>query len=241
LCFFAENKFMDFAAVLFDMDGVVIDTHESVVSYWNNLAQLHGVELTEHIYEQQIYGTPAAYTLEKVFTTLTADQRQAVLDDIVIYERQLSYTEIDGVTAFLRVLKLQGIPTALVTSAMPHKVTDVFRQLGLEDLFSALVTADDIPRGKPYPDCYLQAARHLGKSPDRCIVFEDAISGVKAAVSAGTTCIGVRPSSIAAPLLQNGARHVIPNFTDVRTEMGGELGSVRLRLNEDFSLRVSVG
>lgn len=79
------------------------------------------------------------------------------------YESRLTYTEVKGVTAFLRALKQHHVQTALVTSAEPRKVRHVVDQLGLDGLFSAIVTSDDVKKGKPDPQCYLLAAQRLTK------------------------------------------------------------------------------
>ncbi len=120
---------MAFTAFLFDMDGVVIDTHHSVTAFWEDLARQHQVQLTEAIFAQHIYGTPAMHTLAKCFPHLSADEYKAVLESLTRYESQLTYTEVKGVTAFLRALKQHHIQTALVTSAEPRKVQNVVDQL----------------------------------------------------------------------------------------------------------------
>lgn len=224
---------MIFSAVLFDMDGVVVDTQHSVSEFWFRLAAQHQVELTPALFDQHIYGVPALHTLKTVFTTLTPDEVEAVLADLADYEAKLAYSEIKGVTQFLRNLKQHHIPTALVTSAQPPKVRDVVDQLGLDGLFTAYVTASDIQKGKPAPDCYLLGAQRLGIAPENCVVFEDAINGVKAAVAAGTYCVGIRTENGAA-LTASGAQLVIPDFTQARLE--NSENALFLRLGSDHTL-----
>ena len=223
---------MRYSAVLFDMDGVVIDTHHSVTAFWNDLANQHQVQLADEIFAQHIYGTPAMHTLATCFPQLSPVECQAVLESLTRYENQLAYTEVPGVIGFIRSLRQNNIQTALVTSAEPRKVQNVLNQLGLHDLFSATVTSNDVKKGKPDPQCYLLGASHLKKSPEQCIVFEDAISGVKAAVAAGTTCIGIQQAAYAAPLFQVGARYVAPDFTVI---------SLDASHTEDDSLHLRIG
>ncbi len=229
---------MSFSAILFDMDGVVIDTHHSVTAFWEDLARQHQVELTEKIFAQHIYGTPATHTLAKCFPHLSADEHKAVLENLTLYESQLTYTEVKGITAFLRALKQYHIDTALVTSAEPRKVRNVMDQLGLDGLFSTVVTADDVKIGKPAPQCYLLAAQCLKQTPDQCIVFEDAISGVKAGVAAGMLCIGVQQNAGALALLDVGAKYVVPDFRDMHLEaVETPTGKhVNLRVGAELSL-----
>ncbi|MBI1282277.1 MAG: HAD-IA family hydrolase [Anaerolineaceae bacterium] len=211
---------MSFSALLFDMDGVVIDTHHSVTVFWEALARQYHIELTEDIFAQHIYGTPAVHTLSKCFSHLSTDEHKTVLESLARYESQLVYREVKGITRFLRALNQHQILTALVTSAEPRKVRNVVDQLGLEGLFSTIVTADDVKIGKPDPQCYLLAAQRLNKTPDQCVVFEDAVSGVKAGVAAGMLCIGIQSSAGGASLLAAvGAKYVVPDFSAIRLEL----------------------
>jgi sugar-phosphatase len=107
----------------------------------------------------------------------------------------------------------------MVTSGDRWKVEVVVNQLGLAPLFAAQVTINDVQRGKPAPDPYLLAAQRLGQAPERCLVFEDAVSGVKAAVAAGATCIGVQASAgLSSALHQAGAYCTIADFTMVNLQ-----------------------
>jgi HAD superfamily hydrolase (TIGR01509 family) len=231
---------MTYEAILFDMDGVVIDTHAAVTDFWQQFARQHNVQLTAAIFDQYIYGSPAIDTLDHVFPHLSADERESVIQRLLDYETNQAYTEVPGVTALLRDLKRRAVPTALVTSGARWKVDEVVRQLGLEGLFTAEVTADDIRQGKPHPECYLLAAHRLHQAAERCIVFEDSINGAKAAVASGALCIGVRPAHSAAALLQVGARYVVRNFAETRVEAASP-NRLELRLDAECSLLLSPG
>lgn len=225
---------MNYQAVLFDMDGVIVDTRQSVSDFWQELAAAHQILLTQSDFDQHIHGCPATYTLDILFPQLSAQERRTALTRLASYEASLSYTEVPGAVALLHDLQHHHIPTALVTSAEQRKVDEVVRQLGLRGLFTAQVTAGDIQHGKPNPECYLQAARYLQQPPVACIVFEDAINGVKAAVAAGTLCIGVQPLDMASALLQAGAHDMVPDFTLVRLlvpEANETSASTSLRLH----------
>ncbi len=138
-----------FRAVLFDMDGVVIDTRQSIMDFWHAVAAEQGVLLTTDDFDRNIHGVPPAHTLKALFPDLPPVPDAAFLDRITRYELGLRYTEIAGVTLLLQSLKAAGVHTALVTSGMGWKVDEVVRQLALEGLFDVIVTAADIQRGKP--------------------------------------------------------------------------------------------
>lgn len=226
-------------AVLFDMDGVVVDTDRSVVEFWESVAAEQGITLTEDDYARHVYGVTATGTLRALFPGITPDQDVAFAERVARYERGLKYVEVAGVGRLLRSLKAEGIPTALVTSGMGEKVAEVVRQLDLGGLFDAVVTAADVERGKPDPACYLAAAAKLGVAPARCLAFEDALSGARSALAAGTLCVGVQSGRLAELLRAEGVRHVIPSFNAARVD--SVHGVVQLRLATDFAATLSVG
>ena len=152
---------MSYEAILFDMDGVIVDTYQSVTEFWQKLAEVYQVHLTQADFNQHVYGFPSTHTLDILFPHLNADERQSILEKMVNYETNLTYKGVKGAVAFLRTLKKQGIPTALVTSGEQWKVKEVLNQLGIDGMFTAQVTAGDIQKGKPHPECYLLAAQHL--------------------------------------------------------------------------------
>lgn len=225
-------------AVLFDMDGVVIDTHEAVTDFWLKLADKHHVTLSEDHFHADIYGVPAGHTFNAFFPFLSDIERQTILDNLTEYEAYQTYIEVKGVTALLRALHEHHVPTALVTSANNEKVAKVMTQLKLNDLFTTKVTVNDITRGKPHPDGYLLAAQRLQVAPERCIVFEDSVSGSKAGLAAGAVCVGIRPSHQDV-LLAMGVRHVIPDFSAASVRQNGD--GLQIVLDGGFALALTPG
>jgi HAD superfamily hydrolase (TIGR01509 family) len=230
---------MSYAAILFDMDGVIIDTQHSVTEFWQIVAAEQGVLLTEADFQQHIYGCSLRHSFDVLFPQLDAPAQQAILDRMELYELNLTYTAIPGAVKLLRSLQQAGVPLALVTSAFPWKVEVVLRQLGLESVFNTRVMATDIQRGKPHPDGYLLGAERLGVPAQHCLVFEDAVSGVQAAVAAGAACIGVRPSETAPALTTVGAFHTIPDFTTVTLQAGAD-NSAAINLHDGTGFNLSL-
>jgi HAD superfamily hydrolase (TIGR01509 family) len=227
------------AAVFFDMDGVVIDTHTAVTRFWQDLARAHGRELTPEDFAEHVYGCTAAHTLERLFPYFDPRRCAEVIAGLRADEAEQIYRPIAGVLALLDSLHSHDVPTALVTSGETHKVREVSRQLGLDGAFSACVTADDIRIGKPDPECYLRAASRVSQEPAVCLVFEDAVSGVEAARRAGMRCVGVQTSALLSARLRSaGAWTVIPDFSTVSLSSGDTPESLVLSLGPNH--RVSI-
>lgn len=207
---------MNIAALLFDMDGVVIDSHADVTNFWLELAAKYGVHLTAEDFARHIYGCPMRHTLDVCFPMLDAAQYAAAHAYHIDYEINLTYTPIPGVLSLLESLRQRGVPTALVTGGEAHKVQTVLTQLDLHAAFQTTVNAAEIPRGKPHPDGYLLAAERLGLAPSRCLVFEDAVNGVQSALAAGARCVGVDSWGNGPALSLLGIDYLIPDFTAVR-------------------------
>lgn len=203
---------MNYTALLFDLDGVITDTRAAVIAFWQQLAAQGERELTQAQLEWHVYGCPASHTLARLFPHLSPVEYGAVLNRLRAYEDTLTYTALPGALPFLHALRGHAVPTALVTSSEPEKVRRVDAQLGLKGLFDVVITAWDVQRGKPAPDPYLAAAHAVGRDPASCLVFEDAASGVRAAVTAGAQCIGILSSTPAAVLRAAGACTVLPGL-----------------------------
>jgi HAD superfamily hydrolase (TIGR01509 family) len=201
-------------AILFDMDGVVIDTRADVDRGWYEVAEQYGVTLRPEDFDQHVYGCKADHTLRALFPMIPESDWEDVLRPMISREISAVYAAVPGVVSLLQTLHAQRVKTALVTSGEWFKVDPVCTQLGLHGLFDAAITGEDVTNGKPDPDCYLRAAAALGVEPGVCLVFEDAISGVTAATRAGMHCVGI--GQRAEHLVAAGAATVIADFTAAR-------------------------
>ncbi len=218
-------------AILFDMDGVVTDTRADVDRTWQVVAQQVGVTLTADDFDRHVYGCKAETTLAALFPMIPESEWDAVLQPMLDSEAAADYVAMPGVTSLLVALRDWNVRTALVTSGAPFKVELVLRQLGLDAVFDAIITGDDVQRGKPDPDCYLRGADALGVQPDACLVFEDAISGVTAATRAGMQCVGI--SAREEHLVAAGAAYTIPDFTGTTVAASPAPGEAWLFASKD--------
>ncbi|MET9730465.1 HAD family phosphatase [Streptomyces sp. NPDC006458] len=197
------------SAVIFDMDGVIIDSGQVIEKAWSEAAARRGIVITEQEAQRSIHGRTGAQTVEILFPDHTPEQRLAIWREVDMAEEEAAYEAIAGVQSFLHALHDNGAVLALVTSGWPRKIEKALDSLGLGHLFALRLTRDDTTRGKPHPEPYLTACRELGIQPAQGLVFEDSLSGVRSAVSAGTACVGVG----APDLLALGAIAVVPDFT----------------------------
>lgn len=182
----------DFDAVLFDLDGVLVDSTASVTRSWNRFASEFGVALHSL---QDNHGRPARVLVEAM---LGADRVAEGLARIVELEVEdaPSVDVVPGAREFFG-----GVPEdrrAIVTSGTPSIATARLRAAGIP-VPHTLVTADDVRHAKPHPEPYLLAARRLGVSPQRCLVVEDAPAGIDAARAAGCRVLAVQGTAAALP------------------------------------------
>jgi mannitol-1-/sugar-/sorbitol-6-phosphatase len=194
-----------FDAVLFDMDGTLIDSTPAVIRAWNMWAVEHGLPADV---QNGWHGVPSASVVRAV---LEADRHEAAIARI----NELEIAELDDIVilpgATEALAALRGAKNAIATSCT---VPLAQARLAAAQLTppSVLVTADDVLHGKPSPDPYLEAARRLGVDPARCLVVEDAPAGLKSARAAGCATLAVitttRPEDLIADAVVKDLSHV---------------------------------
>ena len=185
---------MKYEAVLFDMDGVIIDSEPLHEAAFRATLATHGRELTESHYKRYFLGKTDHDGLELYFQFMNEQVDVAKLAD----EKAVTYLHIasDQLEAYPGVISLikelsAKVPLALVTGSLRIEVDTALSRLGISDCFSVIVSAGDVTTGKPNPEGYLKAAALLGVDAKDCVVVEDSASGVKAAKAAGADCIAV--------------------------------------------------
>lgn len=185
---------MKYEAVLFDMDGVIVDTewlHE--VAFRETLAT-HGYELTPDEYKAFFVGKTDRDGLEQYLDSLKrVHDNQAIIDQKSAIYLSVASEQIRpyrGVASLIRQLA-EIVPVGLVTGSMRHEAEIAMNTLGILEFFGVTITIEDVKRGKPDPEGYLKAAQLLRIPIQNCVVVEDSVSGVKAAKSAGAPCIAV--------------------------------------------------
>jgi mannitol-1-/sugar-/sorbitol-6-phosphatase len=183
-----------FDAVLFDMDGTLIDSTAAVIRAWKMWAVEHGLPADV---QNGWHGVPSASVVRAV---LEADRHEAAIARI----NELEIAELDDIVVLPGALEalaaLRGAKNAIATSCTVPLAQARLTAAQLTPP-SVLVTADDVLHGKPSPDPYLEAARRLGVDPAGCLVVEDAPAGLKSARAAGCATLAVSTTTLPEDLI----------------------------------------
>jgi HAD superfamily hydrolase (TIGR01509 family) len=194
---------MNFAAVLFDFDGVLVDTEWAIYQAWLRTFQKHGHDLPLEVYTRCIGSDFATWSpkthLEELsglafdWHDLDARRQQEILRDLT-HEGPMR-----GVLDLLDQLTRAETRRAVVSSSSHHWVDGWLEKLGFAGDFETIVCRGDAARIKPAPDLYLEAAQRLAVAPGSCLVIEDSLNGVRSAKAAGMT-VWVVPNRVTAGL-----------------------------------------
>ena len=173
--------------VLFDFDGVLVDTETQYTHMWDAIGRDF---LGEEGFGWKIKGQ----TLKDIYASHIPDpeMQTSVTERLDEYERQMAYEFIPGVPDFLKALKDAGVPTAIVTSSNDKKMANVYRALPqIKSLVDMILTSEHFTKSKPDPECFLKGMELLGGTPADTVIFEDSIHGLTAARASGAKVIGL--------------------------------------------------
>ncbi len=205
-------------AALFDLDGTLVDSERVHRAAWRSFFDSRGWEVSEQTYVDHFLGRRGADTFRGLDGPWTGHDPDVLLSEVLghLSEIELQPLPVRGAVALVRALHAQGIPVAVVTSAVRAWVGTSLAVLGVADLVTTVVGAEDVRAGKPNPEGYLEACRRLGVAPSQVTAFEDSTSGVSAAVAAGISpVIGVLTTTSGDALRSAGATHLIDDFAAV--------------------------
>ncbi|MDR1681223.1 MAG: HAD family phosphatase [Prevotellaceae bacterium] len=202
------------AAVLFDLDGVLIDTEPQYDVFWRQTGERYRPDLDR--LDRQVKGMTLPRILARYFSHLPEAIRQEIATANQAFDLQLEMRPFPGALEFLQALRQTGLKTGLVTSSGDAKLAVVFRTLPIRGFFDTVVSADRITEGKPHPMCYLLAAADLAVRPEQCVVFEDSPAGMTAAKNAAMRLIGLS-TTLPEATVRNYTQEVIAGFSDTET------------------------
>ena len=185
---------MNQLAVIFDVDGVLVDSYQAHFQSWRQMLAEVGVEFTEAAFRASFGRTTRDIIAQLGSGTLSEEQIDAWDDRKEALYREIirqNFPAVAGAVELIDALAEAGFLLAVGSSGPPGNVALALEQLGRADRFAARVTGIDVTRGKPDPQVFLLAAERLGVAPQDCAVVEDAPAGVEAANRAGMASIGL--------------------------------------------------
>jgi mannitol-1-/sugar-/sorbitol-6-phosphatase len=208
------------SAILFDLDGVLVNSIASVERQWRKFAARHSLD-PEHVIHTA-HGHRSIETVRLLVPHLDVEAESAIVEQNEINDTE-GLVAIEGAAELLSVLPPER--WAIVTSGTRPLATRRLQATGLP-VPEKFVTASEVQNGKPHPEPYLRGAQALGRAPKECLVFEDAQSGIRAAHAAGMKAIGV-PGTFSAEELRE-ADALVKSLAHVSVEVRSDGMLVRL-------------
>ena len=212
-----------FKAYIFDMDGTLIDNCAWHVLAWREFAHRHGRDLSE----RQILdwmGATSSYYMNRIF------EREVPADECaeLTREKEELYRAMyaphlalaDGLKEILDDARRRGIQLAIATGGSLDNVDFILDGLSLRPMFDVIVDASQYERGKPAPDCYLKAAARMGLNPAECLVFEDAVAGVRSGKAAGMRVAAVTATIARDILAAEKPDYLVDSFRELWPALG---------------------
>lgn len=189
-------------AAIFDWDGVVVDSSAAHLESWERIAEERGLPLPENHFalgfgkRNQVI-IPDIYRWSKDPDEIEelGNRKEALYREILA---TTGLVPLPGAIELFRQLKSAGIPMAVGTSTPRENVDTVIHMIGADGFFDAVISAGDVARGKPDPEVFLKAGDALGVEPANCVVFEDAVYGIEAALAGGMKAVALLTTHPAA-------------------------------------------
>ncbi|MEO6569679.1 MAG: HAD family phosphatase [Opitutaceae bacterium] len=208
-----DSKDLSAIGVIFDWDGVIIDSSKQHEESWERLALEERKPLPPGHFKAG-FGKKNEWIIPTLLKWADAPEeirrlslrKEALYRDIIL-EKGLS--ALPGVHHLLERLRAARVPTCIGSSTHRENITTILGVLGFEGLFGGMVTSEDVIHGKPHPDVFLKAAAKNARLPERCVVFEDAFAGIAAARAGGMKVVGVATTHTPGELVEKVDRVVV--------------------------------
>lgn len=203
------------SAILFDLDGTLVNTDPIHYKAWQEMLSGYGIEIDETFYKSRISGRLNPVIIQDILPQLSleAGEQFAEAKEALFRELAPKLQPMPGLSDILAWTEEHGLKRAVVTNAPRKNAEFMLSVLGLTDTFPTVILAEEAPAGKPDPAPYQLALKHLGISPEAAIAFEDSPSGIRSSVAAGIFTIGIASTYEPNKLCSAGAKMAIPNFT----------------------------
>jgi beta-phosphoglucomutase len=205
------------AAIIFDFDGVIVDSHPAHIWAWKEFFLSVGKKISDEDLSFIREGARREEILRKFIGDLTAEQirRYGAEKERLFQTFAGEVNLVSGFAHFLGQAETAGLNTAVATSGNRRRVENMLCHFGLLARFRTIVTGDDVPRGKPDPELFQRAAQDLRVDAENILVCEDAVAGVEAAKTAGMKCLAIATNGREPMLRAAGAGLVVDDFAQV--------------------------
>ena len=188
------SKF-DVKAVIFDLDGTLIDNNEYHLKTWKQFLLEEGIDISDENYNAHINGRTNKDAIEYIYGRKMSDEETMnyTLEKEALYRKIYKpfIKPVEGLIPFLEMLDKMNIPIGMATSGIQVNIDFMFEHIPIKKYFQVIVNSAHITNGKPHPEIYLKAASLLNISPAHCLVFEDAAVGIKSAKAAGMKVVAI--------------------------------------------------
>ncbi len=213
--------------IIFDMDGVVIDSHPIHKSAWRRFLASLGKTVSEEDLDFVLDGRKKEDILRHFLGDLSDEniRNYGHQKELMFREEALTIGLVEGITAFFEQVRKARVAMALATSGSNSRAQYMLDTLDLRKHFDTVVTGDDVVHGKPDPAIFRLAATRLSCPADSALVVEDAVAGVKAAKQAGMKCLAIASNGRAQSLREAGADRVVANFVGLSLESLYSMGN----------------
>lgn len=208
-------------AVIFDVDGVLVDSYDAHLRSWREVLAERGLAMSDAEFAQT-FGRTSREIIARFWGDDVDDATARAIDDRkeALYRDLIrsAFPAMDGAVALIDELRAAGFVLAVGSSAPPENVVLTLECLGRRDAFAAMVTGRDVTRGKPDPQVFQLAAERLAIPAPSCAVIEDAPAGIRAAVAAGMTSVALAGTAPPATLAEAGAHATVDSLRELSAE-----------------------
>lgn len=204
-------------AVIFDLDGTLIDNNSYHIEAWKVFYDKIGKPFSKEEYTQNINGRINRDIFNYVFNTTLSPE---AIEEYS-HEKEAMYRElykphikpIDGLLDFLGELERAKVPKAIATSGLVPNINFMFEHVPIKNYFYSVIDASQITHGKPHPEIFLKAAIAVNAVPSTCVAFEDSVAGVRSAKAAGMKVVGLTTTHTAEEIKD--ADLIIKDYTEI--------------------------
>ena len=205
-------------ALLFDLDGTLVETDSLHFLIWQDFLRDHGIESDRAFYQAKISGRLNPDIVADLLPQLDPEAAADFIwrKEAEFRNRATSLQPMPGLLSLLTWAEQRAVRVAVVSNAPRENALFALKALHLETTFEQIILGDDLPQGKPDPLPYQEALRQLDLRPEQAIAFEDSPSGMRSAVGADIFTVGISSTHDPSELEQLGAQLVVADFTDTR-------------------------